>query len=66
MVGMGPLPALYRLLIAGLLLLLSVAFGILLAQSHDLTLGGLGVGLSAGGLLAFLFVHDFRRTGPHV
>ncbi len=66
MVDMGPLPALYRLLIAGLVLLLGLAFGIWLAQSHDLPLGGLGVGIGAGSLLAFLLVHDFRRTRPHV
>ena len=64
MVHMGPLPALYRVLIAGLVLLLSLAFGIWLAQSRDLPLGGVGVGLGAGSLLAFLFVHDFRRTRP--
>lgn len=68
MVDMGPLPALYRLLIAGLVLLLSPAFGFWLAQRHDLPLGGLGVGIGigAGSLLAFLLVHDFRRTRPHV
>ena len=63
---MGPLPALHRLLIAGLILLLSVASGVWLAGSYNLPLGGLGVGVAAGSLLAFLLVHDFRRTRPHV
>lgn len=63
---MGPLPALYRLLTAGLVLLLSVVAGVWLARSYDLPLGGVGVGLGAGSLLAFLLVHDFRRTRPHV
>ena len=63
---MGPLPALHRLLIAGVVLLLSLASGIWLAERHDLPLGGFGVGLGAGCLLTYLFVHDFRRTRPHV
>ncbi len=63
--GMGPLPALHRLLIAGLVLLLSVATGVWLAERYDLPWGGLGVGLGVGSLLAFLLVHDFRRTRPH-
>ena len=63
---MGPLPALHRLLIAGLVLLLCLASGVWLAGRYDLPLGGLGVGLGAGSLLAFLLVHDFRRTRPHV
>jgi hypothetical protein len=63
---MGPLPALYRVLIAGLVLLLSVATGIWLAQTHDLPLGGVGVGIGSGSLLAFGFLHDFRRTRHRV
>jgi len=63
---MGPLPALYRVLIVCLLLGLSVAFGVWLATSHDLPLGGFGVGIAAGSLLAYLAVHDFRRTGSRV
>lgn len=61
---MGPLPALHRLLIAGVVLLLSVASGVWLAERHDLPLGGFGVGIAAGSVLAFLLVHDFRRTRP--
>lgn len=63
---MGPLPTLHRVLIAGLVVLLSLASGIWLAQHRDLPLGGLGVGIGAGCLLAFLLVHDFRRTRPPV
>lgn len=59
---MGPLPALHRLLIVGLVLLLSVATGVWLAGRQELPLGGYGVGVVAGSLLAFLLVHDFRRT----
>ena len=62
---MGPLPALHRLVIAGLVLLLSLAGGIWLAGHLNLPLRGIGVGLAAGGLLAFLVLHDFRRTRPH-
>lgn len=61
---MGPLPALHRLLIAGLVLLLSLAAGVWLAERQDLPLDGFGVGIGAGGLLAYLLVHDFRRTRP--
>lgn len=63
---MGPLPALHRVFIAGLVLFLSVASGVWLAGSYDLPLGGFGVGIAGGSLLAFLLVHDFRRTRPHV
>ena len=63
---MGPLPALHRLLIAGVVLLLSTASGAWLAERLDMPLGGLGVGILAGCLFTFLLVHDFRRTRPHV
>lgn len=63
---MGPLPALYRLLIASLVLLLSLATGIWLAGRHDLPFGGFAVGIGAGCLFTYLLVHDFRRTRPHV
>jgi len=62
---MGPLPALHRVAIACLVLVLSVAAGVWLAAHRDLPLGGFGVGIAAGSLLAFLMVHDFRRTRPH-
>ncbi len=58
--GMGPLPQLHRLLIVGLVVLLSLGAGIWLAGHLDLPLGGIGVGLGAGSLLSFLLVHDFR------
>ena len=63
---MGPLPALHRLLIAGLILLLCVVSGVWLAASHDLPLGGFGIGIGGGSVLAFLLLHDFQRTRPHV
>ncbi len=60
--GMGPLPQLHRLLIVGVIVLLSLGAGIWLAGHLELPLGGVGVGLGAGSLLAFVLVHDFR--GP--
>jgi len=60
--GMGPLPQLHRLLIVGVIVLLSLGAGIWLAQHFDLPIGGIGVGLGAGSVLAFVLVHDFR--GP--
>ena len=60
---MGPLPQLYRYLIVGLVVLLSLAGGIWLAGYLELPLGGIGVGLGAGCLLAFVLTHDFgHRT----
>lgn len=61
---MGPLPQLYRYLIAGLVVLLCLGSGVWLAQELELPLGGIGVGLGAGSLLAFVLVHDFGRTRP--
>lgn len=63
--GMGPLPPLYRLLIAGLVVLLSLGTGVWLAEHLELPAGGFGVGLGAGSLIAFLLVHDFGRTSEH-
>ena len=64
MVAMGPLPQLYRLLVAGVVVLLSVAGGVWLASWLTLPLGGVGVGLGAGCLLAFLVTRDHAATGP--
>lgn len=63
---MGPLPQLYRLLIAGVVVALSIAGGIWLAGWLALPLGGVGVGLGAGLLLAFLATRDFSHSsaGP--
>jgi hypothetical protein len=58
---MGPLPQLHQFLIAALVLLLSLGAGLWLAAYLDLPLGGIGVGLGAGCLLAYLLVHDFRQ-----
>jgi hypothetical protein len=56
---MGPLPQYYRLVVVSLLVALCVATGIWLAGYLQLPLGGLGVGLGAGVLLAWLVTHDF-------
>ena len=58
---MGPLPQFHKLLVAVLVLLLSLAGGIWLAVFLDLPLGGIGVGLGVGLLLAWLLTHDFHR-----
>ena len=56
---MGPLPQFYRFVVVALLLALCLATGIWLAGYLRLPLGGLGVGLGAGLLLAWLVTHDF-------
>lgn len=55
---MGPLPRLYRFLVAGVVTVLGLAGGIWLARWMELPLGGIGVGLVAGGALAFLATRD--------
>ncbi len=63
MIGvMGPLPPLHRLLTVGLVVLLSLGTGVWLAGYIELPVGGIGVGLTAGLMIAFLLVHDFRST----
>ena len=62
--GMGPLPQLYRLLIAGVVVVLSVAGGIWLAGWLALPLGGVGVGLAGGVLLAYLATRDYSHPSP--
>jgi hypothetical protein len=57
--AVGPLPQLHRFLIAALVLVLSLGAGVWLAAYLDLPLGGVGVGLGAGCLLAYVLVHDF-------
>lgn len=61
---MGPLPQLYRYLVAALAVLVSLAGGVWLAGWLELPFGGFGVGLGAGCLIAFALVHDFRRDRP--
>lgn len=63
---MGPLPPLHQLLVGALLLLGGLGAGIWLATWLQLPLGGFGVGLGAGCLLAWLATHDFghRRHDP--
>jgi fatty acid desaturase len=65
MVPMGPLPQLYRLVVAGTVVVLALAGGLWLAGWFALPLGGIGVGLGAGCLLAFVLTHDFGHSVPH-
>jgi hypothetical protein len=58
---MGPLPRLYRLLIAALVMALSLGAGVWLAGYLRLPLGCIGVGLGAGCLLAWLLTRDFHH-----
>jgi len=58
---MGPLPQLYRYLVAGLVVVACLGTGVWLAGRLELPLGGIGVGLGAGCLLAYVLTHDFRR-----
>lgn len=59
---MGPLPVLYRVLVSGVVVVLSVVVGVGVAERVALPLGGFGVGTAIGGLLAYLLVHDFQHT----
>lgn len=61
---MGPLPRLYTRVIVSVVLALCVAVGVWLAERLSLPLGGVGVGLAAGALLAFLATRDFSRQHP--
>ena len=56
---MGPLPQFYRRVVVALLLALCIATGVWLAGYLRLPLGGIGVGVAAGLLLAWLVTHDF-------
>jgi hypothetical protein len=58
---MGPLPQLYKILVVLLLVGLSLGAGVWLAGYFALPLGGIGVGLAAGSLLAFLATRDFTH-----
>lgn len=62
---MGPLPQLYRLLIAGTVVVLGLAGGVWLAQWLALPLGGIGVGLGAGCLLAYLSTRGGSSERDH-
>lgn len=61
---MGPLPQLHKLLFVGMLLMGSIGAGVWLAEYLRLPAGGIGVGLGAGCLLAYLLTHDFHARGP--
>lgn len=58
---MGPLPQLHKVLIVLLMVAVSLGGGVWLAGFLDLPLGGIGVGVAAGSLLAFLVTRDFTR-----
>ena len=58
---MGPLPRLYKLIVVLVALALCLAAGVWVAGHLSLPLGGVGVGLSVGVLLAFLATRDFAR-----
>lgn len=61
---MGPLPQRYKILVVAVVLLSSLGVGIWLAAFLDLPLGGIGFGLGAGCLLAYLVTHDFQHRQP--
>jgi len=63
---LGPLPRLYRSLVATAAFVVFIACGVWLAQMLPLPVGGLLLGSVAGVLIAFVLVHDFhqRRTHP--
>lgn len=64
---LGPLPKLYRSLVATVAFVVFIAAGVWLAQMLPLPVGGLVViGSVAGVLIAFVLVHDFhqRQTRP--
>lgn len=63
-VTMGPLPQLHKLVFVGMLLIGSIGAGLWLAQYFMLPVGGIGVGLGAGCLLAYLLTHDFHDRSP--
>ncbi|QZY28060.1 hypothetical protein [Nocardioides coralli] len=58
---MGPLPQLYKIIIVVLAVGLSLGAGLWLAGYVVLPLGGIGVGLAGGALLAFLATRDFTH-----
>lgn len=61
---MGPLPPLHKMVLVAALLLASLGFGVWLAGRFQLPLGGIGVGLGAGLLLAYVITHDFGHRSP--
>lgn len=58
---LGPLPRLYRSLVAVAALLVFVGGGIVLAQVLPLPFGGILFGSALGLLIAFVLVHDFHH-----
>lgn len=61
----GPLPARYRFTVLVLSLIGCLGLALYLARGVDLPVEGYAVGLLAGGLVAFLLLHDFsHRSAP--
>ena len=58
---LGPLPRLYRSLVATAAIVVFIAWGVWLAQFLPLPVDGLVVGCAAGLLIAFVLVHDFHQ-----
>lgn len=58
---LGPLPRLYRSLVAATALLVFIGYGIVLSQVLPLPFGGVLAGTAAGLLIAFALVHDFHH-----
>jgi hypothetical protein len=62
----GPLPRLYRMLVAATVLALGVTAGVWVVQSTPvpaLMAAGVGWGLLAGLGVTFLLLHDFEHRG---
>lgn len=59
---LGPLPRLYRSLVAAVALLVFIGGSIVLAQLLPLPFGGVVAGSALGLAIAFVLVHDFQRT----
>ena len=63
---LGPLPRLYRSLVATAAFIVFILCGVWLAQMLPLPVDGILLGSVAGVLIAFVLVHDFhqRRAQP--
>jgi hypothetical protein len=65
----GPLPRLYRFIVAATTLVLGVTAGVWVVQSTPapaLVLAGIGWGLLAGLGATYLLLHDFQRRQQSV
>lgn len=62
---LGPLPVLYKLLVALTATVVCAAVGMwgaVVLPYYDLVVVGSGVGLAIGGLCVFFLLHDFGRA----